>query len=107
MQMQLQVKDVTLDKSTRRSIERRVRLAVGRHLASISKARVTLSPANVVHGSRTKRCEIHLQLREGQDLRSEDHDEDASAAALRAAHRLGQRLDRRKLSLESFSGGLR
>ena len=94
MQLRIRARDLDLPPETRRGVDRRLRLAVGRHVARIAVARVTLSPRPEPGGADGVCCRIHVRFREGRKLVVEDLSEDALAAATRAAWRLEHRLDR-------------
>ena len=91
MQLRIQAPD-DLPAETRAAIERRFRLALGRHAAGIERAQVTLSPS--VEGRLASRCRIRVRLREGETLAVEDRAEDPSSAVAAAAWRLEHRMQR-------------
>lgn len=93
MQLRIQAPD-DLSTLTRAAIERRVRLALGRHAAEIERARVTLAPS--LEGPLASRCRIRVRLREGETLAVEDRAEDPRSALAAAAWRMEHRLQRRR-----------
>ena len=97
MQLPVHARSQDLPTEARSAIERRIRLALGRHAAGIDRAQVTLSPAQ--DGGNGSRCRIHVRLRRGESLAIEDHAADPHAAAAAAAWRLEHRLERRRATL--------
>jgi len=93
MQLRIQAPD-DLPAQTRAAIERRVRLALGRHAAGIERVRVTL--ARRLEGSLASRCRIRVRLREGETLAVEDRAEDPGSAAAAAVWRLEHRMQRHR-----------
>ncbi|MDJ0847050.1 MAG: hypothetical protein QNK04_01575 [Myxococcota bacterium] len=93
MQLRIRARDLDLPSETRTGIERRLRLAVGRHVGSIAVARVTLSPGAPDAADEATRCRIHIRFRDGATRVLEDTASDPLAAAGRAAWRLGHRLE--------------
>jgi ribosome-associated translation inhibitor RaiA len=83
-----------LPAQARGAIERRVRLALGRHAAWIERAQVTLAPD--LEGRLASRCRIRVRLREGETLEVEERAEDPSSALAAAAWRLEHRMQRRQ-----------
>ncbi len=94
MRLRISAPRLELGADTRLAIERRVRLALGRHAAGIDRARVTLAPSP--SGRPELRCRISLRPRQGQNLTVEDFADDARSAAIGAAHRLENRLESRR-----------
>ena len=90
MQLRIRTLRAEVPAETRTAIERRVRLALGRHAAGIDRAQVTLSPA--LGASTRDHCRIRVRLREGGSLAAEDEAEDLHAAVATAAWRLEHRL---------------
>jgi hypothetical protein len=79
----------------RRRLERSIRLAVGRHAPRAHEVRVGLSGDGVDAGPGQLRCRIDLRLRGEEPMRVVDRADDPATAVLRAAGRLGRRLERR------------
>jgi ribosome-associated translation inhibitor RaiA len=103
MQLRIRPRRVEIPDEVRAAIDRRLRLAVGRHAAAVLRAEATFSPlaprlaaaprASCAPGAAT-RCRIRLRLRDGATLAVDDHGPDPAAAAAAAAWRLEHRLDR-------------
>ncbi len=91
MQLRIGARGLDLPGETRRGIERRLRLAIGRHVARIAVARLTLSPGGSTDGG--ARCRIHVRFRDGSKRVVEDRAPDPMAAATRALWRLEHRLE--------------
>jgi len=89
-------RDLDLAPTTRQELERRLRLALGRHAAGVAAARVTLAEAEPVRAiaEPAVRCRIRARLRRGESLVFEEQAPDARAALAAAAWRLAHRLDR-------------
>ena len=96
MQLRILDDELALPDEMRRRIERRIRLAIGRYVTGIQRARITLS--GVPEGSPEGYCRIDVQLRQGEDWTIEGRAPDVQSAAWDAARRLGERLDRRRAS---------
>lgn len=96
MQLRIRARDLDLPPETRRGVERRLRLAVGRHVARVQVARVTLSSRPEPGSAEGVFCRIHVRFRDRAKLVVEDRSEDALDAATRAAWRLEHRLDRER-----------
>jgi hypothetical protein len=79
---------------TRAAIERKIRLALGRHTAGIDRAQVRLAPSR--EGRSASRCRIRVRLRDGEVFEVEDRAEDPRSAAGAAAWRLEHRMQRRR-----------
>lgn len=94
MQLRIRAQHLDVPADTRLAIERKVRLALGRHAAGIDLAHITLSPSP--QGSPGNRCRIRVRLHQGESLAIEDCAEDLHAAAAAVAWRLQQRLDRQR-----------
>ena len=95
MEMRIQVQNLELNDDVRERVERRLRLALGRHLARIVSARITLQgePAEEATGAS---CRVRLRLRQGPALEVEERAGDVLSAAAEAAWRLEHRLDRER-----------
>ncbi len=96
MQLRIRGRHIEMTEEAREAIERKVRLALGRHSADIDRADVTVSPSEA-RGS-TRRCSIRVRLRQGDRLAIEDHAEDTPSAAAAAIWRLEHRLDRERFT---------
>lgn len=96
--MQLRFRDQGVDapRDVRQAIERKLRLALGRHVGGIEVAQVTLSLASPLHREGAIRCRIRARLRHGDVVSVEDHANDACTAAETAAWWLGKRLGRQR-----------
>jgi ribosome-associated translation inhibitor RaiA len=95
MEMRIQVQNLDLAQDVRERVERRLRLALGRHLARIVSTRVTLQgePGPEDTGAS---CRVRLRLRQGPPLEVEERGGDVLAAAGEAAWRVEHRLDRER-----------
>ncbi len=80
------------DSAIQTSIERKIRLELGRHAAAVRHASISLSDADPAG---TIRCRIAAQLRNGDRVEVDDAAPTVMGAAALAARRLEQRLDRR------------
>lgn len=96
MQLRIRARDLDIPHETRLGIERRMRLATGRHVARIAVARVNLSPDRSNGGNAPVHCRVHVRFRMGAKLVVEDRAEDPMAAANSAAWHLEHRLDRER-----------
>jgi len=94
MQLQIRTRGIELEAGMRRQLERRIRLAAGRHASVIGVVTVTVRSLEV-GGTR---CEIRVQTRSGPDLLLAEEADDPRALIARAAWRLDQRLDRARLA---------
>ena len=94
MQLRVRAETEALSIDTRLAVDRKVRLALGRHAAGIGRAGVTLSGGGRARAAH--RCRLRVLLRDGEDLSEEAHAEDAPSAAAAAARRLAHRLERRR-----------
>ena len=89
--MQLRIlAGIELSQATRRAIERRVRLALGRAGAGIERVRITLAAGRDVESA--ARCRIGLQLRDGTRIAVEDAAATTMAVVSAALWRLEHRL---------------
>lgn len=93
MQIRIRAQHLDISNDARTTIERRLRLAIGRHAGGIERALVTLYPPLDGGGSL---CRIRLRLRGGESLAIEGQAEDAPMAADAAVWRLEHRLERRR-----------
>jgi ribosome-associated translation inhibitor RaiA len=91
MQLRIRAYQLELSPALRSSIERRLRLAVGRHVARVGMARITLSGEG---GDAS--CRLSVQLRDGERLEIEDRAAQPLDATASAAWRLAHRLERRR-----------
>ncbi len=91
MTLRIQTKQLDVPAETRSAVERRVRLALGRHAAEIEHTQVSLRS-----GLNGHRCRIRIRLRRGESLAIEDRAADPSDAAAGAASRLESRLEHRR-----------
>ena len=96
MELRIQAPHVELEPEIRERIERRVRLALGRHSARLASARVALSVEPSEGGERSAHCRIRLRLRRGETLEIEEGGADLLEAAAQAAWRAEHRLDRER-----------
>jgi hypothetical protein len=96
MQLRIRARDLEIEPQKRRSLARSLRLALARHSSRIGLVEVAFSPGAPMHGERARRCELRIRTREGDFLFLEEFEEDVRLAAVRAAHRMGQRLDRQR-----------
>lgn len=94
MQIRIRVQHLDISDDARTTIERRLRLAIGRHAAGIDRALVSLQPP--LHGGGGSCCRIRLRLRGGDTLAFEGQAEDVRMAADAALWRLEHRLERRR-----------
>lgn len=99
MQLRIRARDLELPPETLMAVERRIRLALGRHAPGIERAWTALSP-----GREGARCRIRARLREGEPLVSEDEAPDLLDAATTAARRLALRLERRRALRSDIDG---
>jgi len=93
MKLRMRAAGFELNPETRRSVERHVRLALGRHAPDIAEVRVGLARGAEPRCDVT-RCRIRLRLREGEAIRVEDLGKDPYESATRACWRAALRLNR-------------
>ncbi len=98
MRLRIRQRDLDLAPDVRAQVERRVRLAVGRHGAGVSQAEILLCPSPTAGCH----CQIDLQLEDGDTVRVEDRGETAQAATTSAAWRLQRRLTLRLDTVDVF-----
>lgn len=101
MQLRIRARKLDLAPETRRLLDRKLRLLLGRHAPGIACAAVTLAPGATRGGSGSRCCRIHLRLRGGARLVVEDEAEDLLAALAGAVWRLEHRLGRRAYGLRA------
>jgi ribosome-associated translation inhibitor RaiA len=99
MQLRIRARHLEPPPETLRAVERRIRLALGRHASGIERTWIALSP-----GREGTRCRIRARLREGEQLLSEDEAADLLDAAATAARRLALRLERRRALRSDIAG---
>ncbi len=98
MRLKIRHRDLDLAPDVRSRVERRVRLAVGRHGAGVNQAEILLFPSP----SQGCHCQIELQLEGGDKVSVEDRGETPQAATTSAAWRLQRRLTLRQNASDSL-----
>lgn len=105
MQVRIHVRGLDVPPALRHRIERRLRLALGRHAADVVAVRVTLGARPELHGAAVKSCRVRARLRDGTRLEVEDRAEDLRAAASQAFWRLAHRVARRHAARREGEAG--
>ncbi len=102
MQLRVRAAEITLTPAERLSLERRLRLGVGRMASAVSMADVAISrTAGPAGASNWVRCRITARLRQGGGLEISDEGESLTDAVSTATWRLSHRLERlRVVTLE-------
>jgi hypothetical protein len=94
MRLRLSTRGIGLAESERDSIERLVRLSLGRHGARVRAVAVALQPSPRMHGAGRVCCRIRVRLRDGRSWITEEHAPGVREAAFGASVRMEARLDR-------------
>ncbi|MCG8589194.1 MAG: HPF/RaiA family ribosome-associated protein [Proteobacteria bacterium] len=94
MRVRVRARHIDVPQETRNAIERRVRMALGRHAPGIDLTQVTLSPSR--EGLPASRCRIWIRLCRGESFAIEHDAGDLGEAAASAAWRLEHRLSRQR-----------
>ena len=93
MQLDIRGRNLRLTPSLLDHVDRRLRFALGRFAARLSRVAVRLGDVNGPRGGIDKRCCIHLELR-GKALTIEEVDADLYVANDRASERAGRATER-------------
>lgn len=94
MNIDIRTRGFSLTPGLRAHVERRLELALDRHLERIARVRVRIGDVNGPRGGEDKRCRIEVALRGGGTLRATVVDADAYAAIGAAAHRVARAVTR-------------
>ncbi len=92
MQFRIHAPRMDLPGEARAAIERKLRLALGRHAPAIDQTRVSFGKARGTGNEDRSVCRIRVRWREGETIVIEGVAEDFEAAAHLAAWRLEHRL---------------
>ena len=98
MQLRVQTPAVDDRDEIRGAIERRLRLALGRHAVQISQAEVVVAVEPSGHDGPRRRCRVRVHLRDGGVLDTQGFGPEAGAATADGGWRLAHRLDLRRLA---------
>jgi len=93
MQLDIRGRNLRLTPALLDHVDRRIRFALGRFAARLSRVAVRLGDVNGPRGGIDKRCWIHLELR-GKALTIEEVDADLYVAIDRASERAGRATER-------------
>lgn len=96
MRLRLSTRGIGLAEGERDSIERVVRLALGRHGARVAAAAVGLQPSPRMHGAGRVCCRIRVRLRDGRSWIAEEHAPGVGEAVFGASGRVEARLERER-----------
>jgi len=96
VQLRIHARGLDMPRESRRSIERSMRLAIGRHANGVHVARIHLSRRPDANGREAQWCDVRARLRGGGVVSVEEAADDLHTAATRAARRLARVLDRRR-----------
>lgn len=94
MQLRIRRRDLDVAPGTHRSLETRIRLAVGRHAADIATALLTIAPRPSSEGAALVSCRLRLRLRLGVGLEIEESAPDLEGAVSLLTWRLVHLLNR-------------
>ena len=104
--MRIRIRIADLDAAAREALERKARLFLGRHVASIEA--VEIGAARERNGATEhSECELVVKLRDGGAIRVHDDGNHLHRAFLRAAWRIDQRRELGRLRDGAGSGDVR
>ena len=106
MQLRIRVQDFE-PASSRRSVDRRIRLGLGRHASAVERARATLAPGDAHDPESAVRCRLNVRLHGGERLALEGLGADSERAAAAAAERLARRLGRERAVPQAYRPSVR
>jgi hypothetical protein len=99
--MKIRVRIPELESAARDALERRARLFLGRHLASIEAVEITTT-REAQAGAEHSECELVVKLRDGGSIRVHEDGAHLQRALLRAAWRIDQRRELGRLRDGAF-----